>query len=136
MCFNVILYLKGMWIVGRGFNLLERILKNIDLSSNNLIGEIPKEVGHLIGFVSLNLSCNNLSGEIPFEIENLVSLDIFDLSINHFSEIIPSTLSKNNRLKVLDLSNNSLYGRIPTKRWMQTLDPSSFPEINFRKNMS
>ncbi|GAU26401.1 hypothetical protein TSUD_278460 [Trifolium subterraneum] len=110
----------------RGFKRPEMLLKSIDLSSNNLKGEIPKKIGNLVGLVSLNLSRNNLSGEIPFEIGNLVSLDVLDLSRNHFSGNIPSTLSQIDRLEVLDLSNNVLYGRIPTGRQLQTLDPSGF----------
>jgi len=53
----------------------QRNLKSIDLSSNNLTGEITKEIVHLVGMVSLNLSRNNLSREIPSEIENLSSLE-------------------------------------------------------------
>ena len=34
----------------------EYILKSIDLSSNDLSAEIPKEVGYLFGLVSLNLA--------------------------------------------------------------------------------
>ncbi|RHN50967.1 putative non-specific serine/threonine protein kinase [Medicago truncatula] len=110
----------------RGFKHPEMRLKSIDLSSNNLTGEIPQKIGYLVGLVSLNLSRNNLSGEIPSEIGNLVSLDFLDLSRNHFFGKIPSTLSRIDRLEVLDLSNNSLSGRIPFGRQLQTLDPSSF----------
>ena len=48
----------------------EYILKSIDLSSNDLLAEIPKEVGYLFGLVSLNLARNHLNGEIPSEIGN------------------------------------------------------------------
>nr|KYP36210.1 LRR receptor-like serine/threonine-protein kinase FLS2 [Cajanus cajan] len=99
---------------------------SIDLSSNGLTGEIPKEVGYLLGLVSLNLSRNNLNGEIPSEIGNLSSLEFIDLSRNHLSGEIPSTLSNIDRLAVLDLSNNDLVGRIPWGRQLQTFDASSF----------
>ncbi|KAK7380533.1 hypothetical protein VNO78_33046 [Psophocarpus tetragonolobus] len=101
-------------------------LKCIDISSNNLTGGIPKEIGYLLGLVSLNLSRNNLNGEIPSEIGNLNSLEFVDLSRNHFSGKIPSSLSKIDRLAVLDLSDNSLFGRIPYGRQLQTFDVSSF----------
>jgi len=104
--FNITLFWKGM---ERGFKHPEMRLKGIDLSSNNLTGEIPKKIGYLVGLVSFNLSRNNLSGEIPSEIGNLVSLDFLDLSRNHFLGKIPSTLSNIDRLEVLDLSNNSLW---------------------------
>ncbi|RZB61469.1 receptor-like protein EIX1 [Glycine soja] len=104
----------------------ENLLKSIDLSSNHLTGEVPKELGYLLGLVSLNLSRNNLHGQIPSEIGNLNSLEFLDLSRNHISRKIPSTLSKIDRLAVLDLSNNDLNGRIPWGRQLQTFDGSSF----------
>ncbi|KAK7380447.1 hypothetical protein VNO78_32958 [Psophocarpus tetragonolobus] len=105
----------------------EHLLKSIDLSSNNLTGKIPREVGgYLDGLVSLNLSRNNLHGEIPCEIGNLASLEFIDLSRNHLSGKIPTSLSKIDRLAKLDLSNNCLVGRIPWGRQLQTLDVTGF----------
>ncbi|XP_014499048.1 LRR receptor-like serine/threonine-protein kinase GSO2 [Vigna radiata var. radiata] len=101
-------------------------LKSIDLSCNDLSGEIPKEVVCLVGLVSLNLSRNNLSGEIPFEIGNLSSLESLDLSRNHLRGRIPSSLSQLDFLGKLDLSYNSLSGRIPLGRHLQTFEASSF----------
>jgi len=96
------------------------------ISQNHLTGEVPKELGYLLGLVSLNLSRNNLHGQIPSEIGNLNSLEFLDLSRNHISGKIPSTLSKIDRLAVLELSNNDLNGRIPWGRQLQTFDGSSF----------
>ncbi|KAG4939574.1 hypothetical protein JHK86_045715 [Glycine max] len=121
--FDVTWMWKG---VEHGFRNPELFLKSIDLSSNNLTGEIPKEVGYLLGLVSLNLSRNNLSGEIPPEIGNLSSLDSLDLSRNHFIGQIPSSLSEIDGLGKLDLSDNSLSGRIPSGRHFETFDASSF----------
>ncbi|KAK7315196.1 hypothetical protein VNO77_33732 [Canavalia gladiata] len=101
-------------------------LMSIDLSCNNLMGDIPKEVGYLFGLVSLNLSRNNLSGKIPSEIGNLRSLDSLDLSRNHFYGKIPSSLSEIDGLGKLDLSHNSLSGRIPLGRHFETFDASCF----------
>ncbi|KAL2577543.1 hypothetical protein AAZV13_16G141500 [Glycine max] len=116
-----------MWKgVQRGFKNPELELKSIDLSSNNLMGEIPKEVGYLLGLVSLNLSRNNLSGEIPSQIGNLSSLESLDLSRNHISGRIPSSLSEIDYLQKLDLSHNSLSGRIPSGRHFETFEASSF----------
>ena len=88
--------------------------------------EIPKEVGYLLGLVSLNLSRNNLSGEIPSRIGNLRSLESLDLSRNHISGRIPSSLSEIDDLGKLDLSHNSLSGRIPSGRHFETFEASSF----------
>jgi len=112
--------------VERSFRHPELILQSIDLSCNNLTGEMPKEITYLLGLVSLNLSRNNLNGEIPSEIGNLSSLDSLDLSRNNLSGKIPATLSNIDRLSVLDLSNNHLIGRIPWGRQLQTFDASSF----------
>ncbi|KAL2334883.1 hypothetical protein Fmac_016096 [Flemingia macrophylla] len=125
------LYITWMWKgVEQEFVNPEMILKSIDLSSNNLEGEIPKDVGHLVGLDSLNLSRNNLSGEIPSEIGNLSSLDYLDLSRNHLYGRIPFSLTKIDGLGILDLSHNSLSGRIPLERHFQTYDASSFEGNN------
>ena len=110
----------------RSFTRPELILQSIDLSCNNLTGEIPKEITYLLGLVSLNLSRNNLSGEIPSEIGNISSLESLDLSRNHLYGRIPSSLSEMDFLQKLDLSHNSLYGRIPLGRHMDTFDASCF----------
>jgi Leucine-rich repeat (LRR) protein len=120
---NITIYWKG---VERWFKRPELSLLIIDLSCNKLTGEIPKEIGNLIGLVSLNLSRNNLSGEIPSQIGNLVSLEFLDLSRNHFSGKIPPTITQIDSLGKIDLSNNFLSGRIPFGRHFQTLDPSGF----------
>ncbi|XP_027923151.1 receptor-like protein EIX2 [Vigna unguiculata] len=120
---NISLMWKG---VEQGFKNPELELKSIDLSSNKLTGEIPTEIGYLLGLVSLNLSRNNLSGEIPSEIGNLSSLESLDLSRNHISGGIPFSLSEIDFLGKLDLSHNSLSGRIPSGRHFGTFDVSSF----------
>ncbi|PQM38045.1 LRR receptor-like serine/threonine-protein kinase GSO2 [Prunus yedoensis var. nudiflora] len=47
------------------------LVKRIDLSSNKLTGEIPSEITHLVGLISLNLLGNQLTGQITSEIGNL-----------------------------------------------------------------
>jgi Leucine-rich repeat (LRR) protein len=102
------------------------ILRSIDLSSNQLIGEIPEEIGNLIGLVSLNLSRNNLTGEITSKIGRLISLDSLDLSRNHFFGPIPSSLAQIDRLSTLNLSDNNLSGRIPIGTQLQSFEASSY----------
>jgi len=109
-----------------GFRIQSYNLKSIDLSSNNLTGEIPKEIGYLAGLVSLNLSQNYLSGEIHLEIGNLSSLESLDLSRNRISGGIPFSLSQIDDLGKLDLSHNSLSGRIPRERHFETFEGYSF----------
>ncbi|XP_074284133.1 receptor-like protein EIX2 [Silene latifolia] len=51
-----------------------KFVKYIDLSRNELSGEIPDGISILSGLESLDLSKNKLSGNIPFEIGNLTAL--------------------------------------------------------------
>ncbi|XP_004491128.1 receptor-like protein EIX2 isoform X1 [Cicer arietinum] len=102
------------------------ILRSIDLSSNQLIGNIPEEIGNLVELVSLNLSSNNLSGEITSKIGKLKLLEFLDLSRNQFSGLIPPSLAQIDRLSMLNLSYNNLFGRIPIGTQLQGFDPSSY----------
>ncbi|KAK1364387.1 receptor-like protein EIX1 [Heracleum sosnowskyi] len=60
-------------------------LKMIDLSTNNLTGEIPIGVTKLLELNGLNLSGNRLNGKVPLEIGQLKGLECLDLSTNKFS---------------------------------------------------
>ncbi|KAH7522758.1 hypothetical protein FEM48_Zijuj07G0172400 [Ziziphus jujuba var. spinosa] len=101
------------------------LVKSIDLSSNMLGGEIPREITRLHVLVSLNLSRNNLSGEIPAKIGNMKSLDVLDLSSNHLFDQIPQSLATIDRLGVLDLSKSNLWGKIPTSTQLQSNNASA-----------
>ncbi|KAK9937224.1 hypothetical protein M0R45_014028 [Rubus argutus] len=103
-----------------------RYLTIIDLSSNNLLGEIPEEISSLLVLGTLNLSMNQLSGTIPSKIGNLQLLETLDLSQNQLSGQIPQSLSSLTFLSHLNLSHNNLIGRIPTGNQLQTLDNSSY----------
>ncbi|KAL7597870.1 hypothetical protein Lser_V15G23882 [Lactuca serriola] len=104
---------------------------NMDLSSNKLVGEIPKELILLLGLLGLNLSNNHFTGRIPDRIGDMNSLESLDLSINHLSGMIPQSLSALTFLSHLNLSHNNLSGRIPTGSQLQTLtDPSVYAGNN------
>ncbi|KAB2597721.1 LRR receptor-like serine/threonine-protein kinase GSO2 [Pyrus ussuriensis x Pyrus communis] len=102
------------------------LVKCIHLSSNQLTGEIPREITDLVGLVSLNLSRNNLTGQITPMIGKLESLQSLDLSRNHIYGGIPTSLFQIYGLGDLDLSNNNLSGKIPMGTQLQTYDPSDF----------
>jgi Leucine-rich repeat (LRR) protein len=110
----------------RQFKNNKLILRSIDLSSNQLTGGIPEEIGNLIALVSLNLSSNNLTGKITSKIGRLTSLEFLDLSRNHFSGLIPNSLAQIDRLSMLNLSNNNLSGRIPIGTQLQSFNASSY----------
>ncbi|XP_078164545.1 uncharacterized protein LOC144559399 [Carex rostrata] len=105
-------------------------LKSIDLSNNNLIGEIPQEIVVLAGLWNLNLSHNHLMGNIPQEIGNMTSLESLDLRMNNLSGTIPQSMSALYSLAVLNFSYNNLSGSIPTGYQLQTLDDPSIYSDN------
>ena len=83
----------------------------MSLSSNNLKGFIPSELGNLTGpdtySYHLDLSNNELSGPIPESFSNM-RFSAIDLSYNQLSGTIPDLFSQ-----VIDLSNNNLTGQLP-----------------------
>nr|AUT14026.1 membrane-localized LRR receptor-like protein [Nicotiana benthamiana] len=101
-------------------------LKAIDLSSNKLVGGIPKEIAEMRGLKSLNLSRNDLNGSIIEGIGQMKMLESLDLSRNQLSGMIPKDLANLTFIGVLDLSNNHLSGRIPSSTQLQTFERSSY----------
>ncbi|XWS31283.1 hypothetical protein CRYUN_Cryun23aG0064000 [Craigia yunnanensis] len=85
-----------------------RLLKVIDLSCNNLTGEIPGELTSLVELITLNLSKNMLSGIIPKEIGQLKALESLDLSTNRISGEIPLSLADLSYLRLCGLPLNTI----------------------------
>jgi len=108
------------------------LFRSIDLSNNNLSGEIPANLTSSSILVSMNLSMNHMSGRIPENIGNLHMLESLDLSMNDLSGPIPESLSSLTFLSHLNLSFNNLSGKIPNGNQLQTLydDDSSIYEGN------
>ncbi|CAI9290294.1 unnamed protein product [Lactuca saligna] len=102
------------------------LLRSIDLSSNNLTGEIPYQITNLDELIALNLSKNALFGKIPCNISEMKNLLTLDLSRNKFSGEIPSSMSQMTWLNYLDVSDNSLSGRIPSSTQLQSFDHSRY----------
>eukprot|EP00256_Glycine_max_P056701 XP_014624343.2 receptor-like protein EIX1 [Glycine max] len=117
-----------LWLKGRGdeYRNILGLVTSIDLSSNKLLGEIPKKITNLNGLNFLNLSHNQLIGHIPQGIGNMGSLQSIDFSRNQLSGEIPPTISNLSFLSMLDVSYNHLKGKIPTGTQLQTFDASSF----------
>ncbi|CAL2253835.1 unnamed protein product [Prunus armeniaca] len=98
----------------------------IDLSTNNILGDIPTEISQLHLLYTLSLDSNNFSGVIPDQISNLKNLEVLNLSMNHLSGIIPSSLASLNFLKEFNVSYNNLEGSIPTGTQLQSFEASAF----------
>ena len=56
------------------------IVSDIDLSSNNLNGLLPDELGDLVNLKQLDLSSNSLSGPLPIALSQLIRLETLSLS--------------------------------------------------------
>ena len=80
----------------------------LELSFNQLNGEIPSEMGDLVHLQELRLDGFNLKGEIPRELGNLANLRVLDLSFNRLTGEIPSELGNLSTLETLSLGSNQL----------------------------
>ncbi|KAA8541946.1 hypothetical protein F0562_023098 [Nyssa sinensis] len=102
-------------------------MSGLDLSCNNLTGEIPHELGKLSWIHALNLSHNQLTGPIPRTFYNLTQIESLDLSYNNLSGGIPSELIALYFLAVFSVAHNNLSGRVPDwKAQFGTFDASSY----------
>ncbi|CAH2061473.1 unnamed protein product [Thlaspi arvense] len=89
-------------------------LSSLDLSYNDLYGQIPSSIGKLSNLTSVNLSCNHLFGQITSSIGTLSNLTSLRLSSNRFSGQIPSSIGNLTYLTSLSLFNNQFSGQIPS----------------------
>ena len=89
------------------------------LDSNELAGELPKELGSLSKLEKLELGNNFLSGEIPRELGNLSDLETLQLgsspTTGGLSGGIPKELGSLSKLEALNLRMNQLTGKIPAE---------------------
>ncbi|GKV30348.1 hypothetical protein SLEP1_g39165 [Rubroshorea leprosula] len=86
----------------------------LNLANNHLLGKIPSFIGSLSLLGSLGLQNNSLSGEIPWSLGNCSALQFLDLSYNSFSGIIPTWIGERlSSLAFLLLRSNNFSGDIP-----------------------
>ena len=113
-----------------------RNLTYLDLSFNEIAGEIPTEIGRIANIQVINLQSNSLTGILPTELGEINSdgpgavsgcgiddpcpvgvqlkMTDFNAGRNSLTGSIPSQLGQLSHLRILDLSDNNLtsrYGR-------------------------
>ncbi|TYH82222.1 hypothetical protein ES332_D02G044600v1 [Gossypium tomentosum] len=108
-----------------GGDILE-YMSGIDLSCNELTGQIPLELGNLHEIHSLNLSHNKLVGVIPSSFSKLKQIESLDLSYNNLRGEIPNQLVELNSLGVFSVAHNNLSGSIPEQNQFGTFIESSY----------
>ncbi|KAB2615459.1 LRR receptor-like serine/threonine-protein kinase [Pyrus ussuriensis x Pyrus communis] len=93
---------------------LSTSLVYVDLSTSNIRGNIPGDIGNLSSLITLGLGNNQLSGAIPTSIQRLQNLQGLYLKDNVLQGHIPFELCQLKYLTELDLRGNRLSGSIPS----------------------
>ncbi|XP_057505840.1 protein STRUBBELIG-RECEPTOR FAMILY 2 isoform X1 [Actinidia eriantha] len=106
--------LNGLELTGKlGFRLSQlHSLKQLDVSSNNIQGEIP--YGLPLNATHINLACNNFSANIPYNLTFMKYLRHLNLSHNSLSGPIGNVFDGLLNLKEMDLSYNNFSGDLPS----------------------
>ncbi|KAK8574964.1 hypothetical protein V6N12_062641 [Hibiscus sabdariffa] len=86
-------------------------LKELDLSNNNLAGEIPYNIP--LNLQLLNLAFNQLTGSVPYSINQMHSLQYLNLAHNKLQNQLGDIFGPLSSLSTLDLSFNTLTGDLP-----------------------
>uniref|UniRef100_A0A0E0CFT7 non-specific serine/threonine protein kinase n=1 Tax=Oryza meridionalis TaxID=40149 RepID=A0A0E0CFT7_9ORYZ len=119
---------------------LINLLQVLNISTNNLHGEIPESICQLKKLEVIRLSNNNMSGNLPSSLGNCTRLTTIDLKMNsfggdlgrvdfsslhnlraldllhnNFSGVIPESIYSCNNLTALRLSSNQIHGEISSK---------------------
>ena len=108
--------IKDNWLSDRplgewhGVATLEGRVTLLDLTNNDLKGELPAELGNLSRLMTLYLGWNQLTGGIPVELANLTWLAGLDLRMNQLIGEIPTAFDELSYLGVMKLAGNQLTG--------------------------
>ncbi|KAF8769612.1 hypothetical protein HU200_006206 [Digitaria exilis] len=99
----------GGWI---GPELLKfQSLKKLDMSFNNIAGEIPPTLPPNVEY--LNLAANKFEGNIPSSLPWLHSLKYLNFSYNKLSGVVGDVFVNMDSLETMDLSFNAFSGDLP-----------------------
>ncbi|XP_058094350.1 probably inactive leucine-rich repeat receptor-like protein kinase At5g48380 [Magnolia sinica] len=102
-------------------------MTGLDLSTNDLFGPLPDNIGSIIPYVTtFDLSYNNFTGDIPTSLGNCTYLNTLSLQHNRFTGQIPWQLGRLERLSQFSVADNSLSGPIPPFFKKDSILASSF----------
>eukprot|EP00977_Amphora_coffeiformis_P016703 scaffold5237_cov179-Amphora_coffeaeformis.AAC.16 len=90
-------------------------LVRLNLPNNNLIGELPNELGLLSSIVEIHLGSNDLVGQVPTTFGNLKNIITINLSWTSIDGYIPPSLGEARLLENINLVGTSISGLIPVE---------------------
>ncbi|GKA07018.1 receptor-like protein EIX2 [Tanacetum coccineum] len=86
-----------------------------NLENNNFTGRIPTAMGSFSSVYMLSMRRNRLNGDLASSFKNWANLEFLDLGENNLSGNIPNWIGKSlSNLRVLSLPSNGFQGTIPT----------------------
>ncbi|KAL0756190.1 hypothetical protein Bca101_093858 [Brassica carinata] len=97
--------------IPRCFKSFNTKLPLLHLRNNNLSGKFPEE-SISVGLISLDVSGNQLSGELPRSLINCTRLEFLNVEDNMFNDTFPYWLSLLPDLQFLVLRSNEFHGPI------------------------
>lgn len=96
-------------VLGNGF----RDVVHLNLTSNDVTGNIPLELRSLTNMIILDLSSNKLEGTIPAQVCRMDQIEYLLLQNNQLSGTIPAQISMMEGAYEIYLTNNAFQGTIP-----------------------
>lgn len=99
----------------KGVTIIDHKVVALELTNNNLNGELPISIGNLTHLKVLNLHNNTITGKLPASIGNLSQLKKLNVSLNTLQGNIPQEISKIESLEYLYIYSNDFTGFLPTK---------------------
>lgn len=91
-------------------------------SNRNLYGPLPEVMRKLTKLEFLHVAGNAFDGDLPEWIGDLTKLSSLALSDNNFQGSIPASISKMDALRFLSLDGNTIYGQMDALESMSNLE--------------
>ncbi|WZZ20088.1 hypothetical protein YC2023_121475 [Brassica napus] len=104
---------------------LSESLQVLNLSNNNLVGELPDIFYGSGSLTTVDVGHNQISGELPRSLRQCTALEILDVESNLIADTFPLWLNVLPVLKVIVLRSNRFYGPISSP----DQDHRSFPQL-------